>query len=1411
MTNGTFYTFDNVGSEFQIESEVRGSGGRLIANAPIRYESSVPEVATVDSAGRVEVVGYGETLIKLRAGRPSATVWISVLSQTTEIRVAPPMTRLYALGDTARVDVLATAAVGQEYSIVGPGFQTFGQLTWSIADSTIAEIDATGLVTAKGQGETAIVATYTEYWEEEEHVHEDTARIVVRYVDRVDVQPNPVRISTIGDTVRMRVRALYEGQPVEGVVHPSWSSEMPGVATVDSTGLVTAVAVGSTPIRAALGPSAGLALVRVVPPPAPFHVRFVETSSSAVKEGDSLTVMISADTAPKEDTEIIINVAFPDGTPDFEVSGATTTEADTYKITTTLLAGQTSKEIELEVFDDDVIEPTRDSVFFTLQPTEHYGVTSPRAYTMIIFEGVCDRAGPVMSQILFWAGYRKIGSVLEPDLDRCWELDDDSLSGIRRIRLFGPTRSADRAAGVDTMPMMTLEELQGSGRLQNLSSQADHEELDLQRGDFSGLTGLVDLWIMNYDLTDVSWEDELFAELPVLEQLLFWGNKMSDIPATMFRGINAGGGPSAPTCPERSLYRRRETGEPYCYMVSLLFGKLEFTGSLPAELLDPLGGLIALDMRSMDLETIPSGFFAELPDLGNVALEELPLTAIDADLFSNNPRLFRLRLQGVLNQNSVALPAGFLGSHTDLLDVDFAVNGLTHIDSVFADSTTIRRLYFASNELSSLPSGFLARIAPELGELDLSRNKFKAIPDGFFKGLRQPLRRLLLHGNPGPDGDTLTNDFSITASIALREAVTDTSMKLAVNVPAGSPVDVPFDVFVSSGYVGTVPDSQHVLSTELVLRAGRTVTDSITITRLDTIPYATTCVTFSEPQTDPCWAAASTTPNSKAEVTIRQRGGALDVSGLTLRTDFNAMTFFTTDTPTIPFVRKPLPVIRVLKGGSYLPSASHPEGRAIRNPNQLGEVRLFLNEFFGRTATSTDLGLDLEYVAITVDPFEEHTTAGSLTNPVLALSTTPGIVDIVIADTTYMVHVSNTIPPIVTVDTTIVRSTGWVDNCKPGTSYPDSASVPTPMERVCGVLTIRPQHWEPGTHEVVIEAIEFSTGELLSTSVTIEVLEKDATKFNLDIVDVNGTVLTNAKMKTAIDYAVGRWGEVLSDVADVRADVDRDVPLRFGCASVEHPPVYVTAIDDILVWVDAFHDDGPGGTLAAATVCGVRDATDAHEGRRREGYGIPVIGWFYFDLDDVDRLTQEQLNATVLHELGHTLGLGMPSRAEGTWYQQGECVDRGNPLGRCYSPFQPQPYTPGPRAIRAFDEANGMSTSGNRLFFRRKVPLEPGRRSGSSGGHWEEAVLEYELMTPRLSMRADGAIPLSAITAGFMVDMGYSPARDTLHIVAGPVLHSDHKRVPRGSVALCRPNWRRCALHGICPWKRGSDEGSLSI
>ena len=870
------------------------------------------------------------------------------------------------------------------------------------------------------------------------------------------------------------------------------------------------------------------------------------------------------------------------------------------------------------------------------------------------------------------------------------------------------------------------------------------------------MTGLLDLWIMGYDLTNVDWRDSVFAELPILEQLLLMGNTVGALPAEMFEGLNSGG---KETCPARTLYRDYHTREPFCEMVSLALGHLTGMVSVPTGLLDPLPAIRALQFGNMaGVTTLPKGFLDRLPVLGNARFVGMDLAAIEADLFEANPELFSLVLDGLLATNDLPLPGGLLAPPDSLLYLSLRSNRLTTIaEALPNETTTITSLNLASNMLESLPSGFLGSVTPKLNELNLRNNNFTQLPDGFFAGLTQPIRRLDLSGNPGPDGDPETPDFMLSAELVTRTDSEAKSDSVWISIAAGTPVDLTFDLFVSTGYVGTPAQEathQSVVSVPLKVPAGGVMSQKVVVSRLDTIPFAGTCL-GPEAQDDPCYFEPSDVPNGRAEIFVRSKGGALNVSGLKLDADFRPMVLFSypSDEASMPYLKKPLPVIRVLKGGRYLNTAQHPEDEAISNPNSYGTVRMNLADFFGRTATvADDPGFD--FVAISVDPFEEHTTAGSLTNPIFALSDEPGVSSRTVIDTTYTVDYSEDPPAITRTFTTIGER--WFDNCASHRRhYADRESVPTPYSRVCGELVIVPDNWEAGTYDVQVDALELSTFEILSMTLRVEVLEKDDTKFNIDWVDANGAIASNPKMRTALDHAVAEWGRVLGDVADVRVNLETDFPARFGCQTVRRPPIYVTGVDDMLVWVDAFYDDGPGGTLAAASTCFTRDATDALEGQRELGFGIPVVGWFYFDLADVDRLSQAKLNATVLHELGHTLGIGMPSKLAGSWFQQAECRDANRTRGGCFSSSHYDPYVPGANAIAAFDAANGRDVNGDQTYHGNRVPIEPGRRLGSSGGHWRESVLAWELMTPYLTQRADGEIPFSAITAGFLRDMGY--------------------------------------------------------
>ncbi|MDD4272150.1 MAG: Ig-like domain-containing protein [Desulfobacter postgatei] len=115
-------------------------------------------------------------------------------------------------------------------------------LVWSSADVTVVSVTTGGTITAAGPGSAVITA----------HAGGQSATITVNVVTLVDFTISPGTLNlTIGDTATLTAtgqfsdgssRVLTAGDGV------SWVSEDPSVATVSSSGLVTAVSVGNIQI-----------------------------------------------------------------------------------------------------------------------------------------------------------------------------------------------------------------------------------------------------------------------------------------------------------------------------------------------------------------------------------------------------------------------------------------------------------------------------------------------------------------------------------------------------------------------------------------------------------------------------------------------------------------------------------------------------------------------------------------------------------------------------------------------------------------------------------------------------------------------------------------------------------------------------------------------------------------------------------------------------------------------------------------------------------------------------------------------------------------------------------------------------------------------------------------------------------
>ena len=194
-------------------------------------------------------------------------------------------------------------------------------------------------------------------------------------------------------------------------------------------------------------------------------------------------------------------------------------------------------------------------------------------------------------------------------------------------------------------------------------------------------------------------------------------------------------------------------------------------------------------------------------------------------------------------------------------------------------------------------------------------------------------------------------------------------------------------------------------------------------------------------------------------------------------------------------------------------------------------------------------------------------------------------------------------------------------------------------------------------------AADPTNSTLTSTTVTDsenESADGDPHTFQLEIVPVGWATL---QMHAKIDRAAVRWREVLrdTDLPDIHVGTGQSI----RCAGLTHQ-TQSDILDDLLVLVSVRDIDGPGGTVAATTVCMLRNVSF-----------LPLVAAIYLDRMDMDHLSDADVEDVVLHELGHTLGIGS------IWHHTGLLT-----LASLFSPGADTHFA-GAHAIQAFDSAGG--------------------------------------------------------------------------------------------------------------------------
>ena len=270
-----------VGEMVTFTATARTAGGAIRSDVSIIWASSDTSVVTITSAGVATAVDAGSAMVRATAdGISSSPVTINVAEPpppepvvaTVTVR---PASMMIMVGGMFQFTAVAMTADGMVVDDV--------EFTWMSDDPEVATVDGSGMVTAVAAGTAMITATGNDVTSMPATVTVAESAPMVDSVEIVDAMPAMLEIG--GTLQLMAVARTADGTMIGGATI-SWSSDDIGVATVDTTGLVTAVGAGMADITAMTEETTSDPVtVTVAEPPEVVRVA-VEPMTATIEEGE---------------------------------------------------------------------------------------------------------------------------------------------------------------------------------------------------------------------------------------------------------------------------------------------------------------------------------------------------------------------------------------------------------------------------------------------------------------------------------------------------------------------------------------------------------------------------------------------------------------------------------------------------------------------------------------------------------------------------------------------------------------------------------------------------------------------------------------------------------------------------------------------------------------------------------------------------------------------------------------------------------------------------------------------------------------------------------------------------------------------------------------------------------------------
>jgi uncharacterized protein YjdB len=221
-----------VGQTTQLTADLRDAAGALLTGRVIAWSSSNALVATVTSQGVVTAVAPGSATISASVDGLSASVSVVVSARpASAVIVSPGQVTIFS-GQALQLSALVTDDRGQVL--------TGRSISFTSSNPQVATVSTAGVVTGVAAGTVTITAT------SEAASGTATVTVAAEPVASLTVSPSTATMS-VGQPLQLTAVARNASGQVMSLSGRTvtWSSSTPGITSVSSAGLVTALAPGT--------------------------------------------------------------------------------------------------------------------------------------------------------------------------------------------------------------------------------------------------------------------------------------------------------------------------------------------------------------------------------------------------------------------------------------------------------------------------------------------------------------------------------------------------------------------------------------------------------------------------------------------------------------------------------------------------------------------------------------------------------------------------------------------------------------------------------------------------------------------------------------------------------------------------------------------------------------------------------------------------------------------------------------------------------------------------------------------------------------------------------------------------------------------------------------------------------------